>query len=113
MSGKLLSSVALVMGMALAVVCTQAYAQTPSTDTSQSHALVQQCLQQAQAKDGKTFHSNMVASTNISRYVAHQPFRLTVSLEGQGNAFFNISCHVDTSGQVSYQGYGASGMPLD
>lgn len=113
MSGKLFSSVALVLGMASAAVCTQAYAQAPSTDNSQNQALVQQCLQQAQAKDGKTFHSNMVASTNISRYVAHQPFRLTVSLEGQGNAFFNISCHVDASGQVNYQGYGATGMPLD
>lgn len=110
MNKRLFSALAIALGVASGALATQAQAAEEAPD---ANPLVQKCLAQGQAKDGKTFNTHLVASNNLKRYVPNQPYRLTVSLNGHGDAFYNLSCNVDASGNVSYQGYFESGMPLE
>ncbi|WP_025733197.1 hypothetical protein [Carnimonas nigrificans] len=110
MSKHVFSSLA--VAASLAIGCGVTQAQAAEHDHS-DNPLVKECLAQGQAKDGGTFKTHSYVSDNLSRYEQNQPYRLTVSLQGRGNTFYNLSCQVDESGSVTYQSYAIGGMPLE
>ncbi|MGJ8513986.1 hypothetical protein [Carnimonas bestiolae] len=110
MSKHLFSSLAIAASLAIGCGVTQAQA---AEHGHPDNPLVKECLAQGQAKDGNTFKTQSYASDNLSRYEQNKPYRLTVSLQGRGNTFYNLSCQVDESGKVAYESYAVGGMPLE
>ncbi|MCM2972458.1 hypothetical protein [Larsenimonas suaedae] len=77
-----------------------------------SAPVVKQCIeaahQGAEQTQGLPFeHSNVV------RYHEGTPYRLRVSLRGDGNGYYNVTCHVDKKGGVTYQGFELGGQPVE
>ncbi|MGQ7243213.1 hypothetical protein ACUN9V_07075 [Salinicola sp. V024] len=72
--------------------------------------LARECRDLAVQKDddGKEFDGNSIYDSNAKDYKASElekgdTFELLVDLLGEGNAKYNLTCHVDAQGNLSYE----------
>ncbi|MCM2129555.1 hypothetical protein [Larsenimonas rhizosphaerae] len=106
-----MTRVALVFAAAVALVPLSQSASADEPLSSQPDT-VQHCVSAAQAQD-ETLQGLSYAHSNVVRYATGHPYHLEVSLLGEGNGYYNLQCHIDAQGTVTYQGYKLGGQPVE
>ncbi|WP_456269213.1 hypothetical protein M1D97_02700 [Kushneria sp. AK178] len=97
---------AVTLAMAGVAQMAQASVEESADVPQQERELVQQCHDAAmESKDGDEFESSrlLMDQQNASDYEKGEEMELHINMMGHGNTVFNVQCHVDEQGSVTYE----------